>query len=308
MKLAWLLLAAVPAWGHVMSMSSGDLTVKGARAHYLLRMPLYEITHVSNPDQTLLEHIRFIGARMVKRECHADTAGGSYLCSADYEWPAPVERIDVECTFHSVTVPNHVHLLRAEMGGKRDEAIFDLSFTRATLRFRPPTKAEIAITQGGAGIVLALGGAVQVLFLAALVLAARSRRELLALAGMFLAGQIACVLIMPHTTWQPAAQFVEAAAALTVAYLAVEILLLPEAGARWAIAGALGAFHGLYFHLFLQTTGYSAPLVLTGSVLAEASALSLLALLRARVRRWTRYFAGALLAFGLVWFGLRLRG
>ena len=308
MKLAWLLLAAVPAWGHVMSMSSGDLTVEGARAHYLLRMPLYEITHVSNPDQTLLEHIRFIGARMVKHECHADTAGGSYLCSADYEWPAPVERIDVECTFHSVTVPNHVHLLRAEMGGKRDEAIFDLSFTRATLRFRPPTKAEIAITQGGAGIVLALGGAVQVLFLAALVLAARSRRELLALAGMFLAGQIACVLIMPHTTWQPAAQFVEAAAALTVAYLAVEILLLPEAGARWAIAGALGAFHGLYFHLFLQTTGYSAPLVLTGSVLAEASALSLLALLCARVRRWTRYFAGALLAFGLVWFGLRLRG
>ena len=37
------LLAACPAWGHVMSMSSGDLTVTGARAHYELRMPLYEI-------------------------------------------------------------------------------------------------------------------------------------------------------------------------------------------------------------------------------------------------------------------------
>jgi hypothetical protein len=218
-----------------------------------------------------------------------------------------VDRVDVECTFHSVTVPNHVHLLRAEMSGKRDQAIFDLSFTRATLRFRPPTKTEIAITQAGAGFVLALGGAVQVMFLVALVLAARSRRELLALAAMFLAGQIASVLFMPHTAWQPNARFVEAAVALTVAYLAVEILLLPEAGARWIIAGVLGAFHGLYFHLFLQTTEYSTPLVLAGSALAEAGAISVLALLAARARRWTKVFAGALLAFGLVWFGLRLR-
>jgi hypothetical protein len=297
-----MLLAAAPALAHVMSMSSGDLTVDGARAHYELRMPLYEITHVTNPERTLLEHIRFAGARMVRHECHSDTAHDAYLCSADYEWPAPVDRIDAECTFPSITVPNHVHLLRAAMGGKHDQAVFDLTFTRATLRFRPPTMAETAITEGGAGFLRALSGPVQLLFLAALVLAARSHRELFALAAMFIFGQVASVAIVPHTSWQPAAKFVEAASALTIAYLAVEMLLLPKAGSRWLIAGVLGAFHGLYFCLFLQTTQYSAPLVLLGAAIADLLVITLLAFLFRPLRRWERILAAALLLFGLAWF------
>jgi hypothetical protein len=299
-------LAAATADAHVMSMSSGDLTVDGARAHFELRMPLYEITHVPNPEHTLLQHIHFDGARMTKQECHSDSGHDAYLCTADYEWPAPVDRIDVECTFPSVTVPNHVHLLRAEMGGKHDQAVFDLTFPRATLRFRPPTTAEIAITQSGAGFVRALGGSVQLVFLAALALAARSRRELLALASMFVLGQVASVAVTPRLGWQPAAQFVEVAAALTVAYLAVEILLLPKAGSRWMIAGILGAFHGLYFCLFVRTTQYSAALVLAGAAIAEASAVTVFALLLSRVRRWERVLAAGLLVFGVGWFLLRL--
>src|ERR1039458_1818720 len=204
----WLALLAWPVPAHVMSMSSGDLAVDGTRAHFDLRMPLYEVAHVTNPERTLLEHIRFDGARLVRSECRADAAHDTYLCAADYEFAAPVDRLDVECTFTAVTVPNHVHLLRASLGEKRDEAIFDLGFTRATLRFRPPTAAEIAITQAGAGFLRALGGAVQLLFLAALVLAARSRRELLAIAAMFLVGQAASVLSMAHVLWQPAPRLV----------------------------------------------------------------------------------------------------
>jgi hypothetical protein len=295
-------------------MSSSDLTVNGARAHYQLRMPLYEVSPVTAAERTLLDHIKFAGARMVSGTCAASSARALYVCQADYEFAAPVERVDVECTLAAVTVPNHVHLLRAYMDGKRDQALFDISFTHATLRFRPPTPVEIALTQAGAGWMRALGGAVQLLFLAALVLASRTRRELLALAAMFVAGQAAYVLAMPHISWQPAPRFVEAAAALTVAYLAVEILLLPQAGARWAIAGVLGAFHGLFFHLFLQITGYRAGWVLAGAALAEIAAISVLALLFSRGARMARAFrpvqvsASALLVFGLVWFAMRLRG
>jgi hypothetical protein len=295
-------------------MSSGDLTVNGTRAHYELRMPLYEMSHVASPERTLLEHVRFAGARITGSSCAADAQRALYVCQADYQFAAPVDWVDVECTLAAVTVPNHVHLLRAQLDGKQDQALFDISFTRATLRFRPPTAAEIAIAQSGAGWMRALGGAGQLLFLAALVLAARSRRELLALTGTFLAGQVAAVLVLPYTTWQPAPRFVEAAMALTVAYLAVEILLLPHAGSRWAIAGVLGAFHGLYFHLFLQTTGYRAGYVLAGAALAELAALSVLALLFSRVAKAARSFhalevsASALLLFGLVWFTMRLRG
>jgi hypothetical protein len=310
-------LLAVPAFAHVMSMSTGDLKIEDRRAHYELRMPLYEMSHVQGSQQTLFDHIRFSSdgaqAKLIKKDCASDPSQGTYFCAVDYEFPQPVDKLDVECTFHAVTVPNHVHLLRAVNGGKRDQALFDFSFPKATLRFRPPTPAEIAVTEFGSGVMRALGGLVQVLFLASLVLAVRSRKELLALSGMFLAGQVAAALIVPRTAWQPPSRFVEAAAALTLAYFAVEILVLPRAGGRWAIAGLLGAFHGLYFLLFLQSTGYAPGYVLSGAAFAELALIALFALIFSRIGRLgaalrpVQVSASALLVIGMVWFFLRLR-
>jgi len=310
-------LVAVPVFAHVMSMSTGDLTIDGRRAHYELRMPLYEMSHVANAEQTLLDHIRFSSAggaaRLIQKNCVENQAQVTYFCTADYEFSQDVDKLDVECTFHSVTVPNHVHLLRAVMGERRDQAIFDFSFPKATLRFRPPTRMEIAITESAAGVMRAIGSIVPVLFLASLVLAARSRTELVAIAGMFIAGQIASALIVARTNWKPAPRFVEAATALTLAYLAVEILLLPGARGRWAIAGLLGAFHGLYFLLFLQSTGYSPGFVLPGAAVAQVGLIVLFALIFSRIRRFAaalrpvQVSASALLVAGMVWFFLRLR-
>lgn len=315
-RLAIALLVSPALLAHMMSISSGDASVKGNRLHYELRMPLYEIAHVKDPERSLFEQIHFFSggqeARLLDKVCREDAANGSYMCIADYEFAAPVDRLEVACTFHSVTVPNHVHLLRAEKEGKRDQAIFDFSFSKATLRFDPPGAVEIAVTQAGAGFLRALGGLVQILFLASLVLAARTRRELLALAGMFLAGQIAGAVLVPRTGWQPAPRFVEAAAALTIAYLAVEILLLPRAGWRWLIAGFLGVFHGLYFALFLQTAGYGAAYVLSGASVGDLLLIAMFALLFSRLGRIAaalrplQVSACALLVIGMVWFFLRL--
>jgi hypothetical protein len=314
-RLLLVVLVGLPAYAHVMSMSSGDLTVEGARARYELRMPLYELAHIKDPERSIFQNIHFSAglreARLLDQVC--SSTNSSYVCTADYEFAAPPRSIDVVCTYPAITVPNHVHLLRASMAGKLDEAVFDFSFTRATLRFRPPTPLETAVTQSGAGFVRAWGGPVQLLLLAALVLAGRTRKELLLLAAMFLAGQTASVWLLPHTGWQPAPRFVEAAAALAVAYLAVEILFLPQAGARWLIAAVLGAFHGLYFHLFLRTTGFQSRYVLLGAALAEITALAVLALVFSRIARWARALrpvqvsASALLAFGVIWFFLRLQ-
>src|SRR5260370_4686188 len=262
-----LAVAAIPLSAHVMSMSTGEVTVQGSRAHYELRMPVYEIADLKNPEPVLFEHIHFStagqSARLTQRACHADMSQGSYICSAEYEFPIPVDRLDVACTFYQVTVPNHVHLLRAQKDGKSNQAIFDFSFSKAQIRFDPPTAVETFLTQTGAGFVRALGGMVPILFLATLALAARSRRELAAVVGMFLLGQIAAAVIVPKTNWDPAPRFVEAATALTIAYMAVEILALPTAGKRWLIAGALGVFHGLSFALFFRTTAFHPPYVLT---------------------------------------------
>lgn len=308
------LLAAAAAQAHVVSMSSGDIRITGTRAHYELRMPLYEITHVQDPERALVAHIRFGGATLTASACHPDPARDAYLCSADYSFAAPVEKLDVECSFPAITVPNHVHMLRAELDGKQDQAIFDSAFPRATLLFRPPTAVEIAVTQSAAGFTRALGGAVPVLLLAALVLAARRRRELAAITGMFVAAECAAAGVAARMLWQPAPRFVEAAMALALAYLAVEILLLPEAGARWAVAGLLGAFQGLYFDLFIVNTGYRCELVLAGAVAAQIGVLAILALVFSRIGRVAKALrpvqvsAAGLLVFGMAWFFLRLRG
>jgi len=108
-------------------------------------------------------------------------------------------------------------------------------------------------------------------------------------------------------------RFVEAAAGLTIAYLAVEILVLPKAGMRWLIVAVLGAFHGLYFELFLRTTGYRALYVLTGAVFAEIALIAICALLFSCLGRLLAALkpvpvcASALLITGMAWFFLRLR-
>lgn len=294
----------------MMSMSTGDAIVNGNHVEYTLRMPLYEVAHTEHPETALFQHIHFTSAghaaRTETRECHPDAPHDTFLCAAYYEFPAPVDSLEIECTFYAVTVPNHVHLLRADKNGKPDQAIFDYTFTHANLLFRPPTAFETAIRQGAAGAVRSVSGAIQILFLISLALAVRSRGELAALTAMFIAGQIAGALL----NWLPPPRFVESAAALTIAYLAVEILFLPEAGLRWLIAGCLGIFHGLYFALFLRDSGYRPAWILSGAALTEIAFIALAGLLALRAVRgfYRKASAALLLAVGLGWFFLRLAG
>ena len=310
--LSGLLLPALLS-AHMVSMSTGEFHIDGAAAHYELRIPTYESAHVQNPDRAFFEHIRFTGgggeAKFVKGSCGDQQ--GTYICNADYLFPSPPDSISVECTFASITVPNHVHMLRAFKGDKSDQAVFDLSFTSADVRFRPPTATELAMREIGAGFLRALEGAAPLLFLVALVLAARSTRELLAITGALIAGQVIALAIAPRFATSLTPRFVEAAAALTVAYLALEIVLLPKSGNRWLVVGVLGLFHGAYFSLFLRDSGYHAPAFFTGVVVAQALAVTLFGLLLRRVLALSKAVpvaATILLCTGLGWFMVQVWG
>src|SRR5690349_11568222 len=104
MKRLFWILGFSPAMllAHMMSMSTGDVTVTGDHAHYELRMPLYEIGHVQGAERSLFEHIRFssggVEGRVTDRSCRENPAEGTFQCSADYQFPAPVDKLDVECT------------------------------------------------------------------------------------------------------------------------------------------------------------------------------------------------------------------
>jgi len=317
-RLTPLCLCPLTLAAHMISISTGELSIEGRQGRYELRMPLYELEHLKSPERTLLENIRFsssgVQARLLRGSCRDDAAEGTYACEAFYEFREPVEGLEVACGFYLVTVPNHVHLLRATSKDKSDRAVLDFTFRRAKLNFNPPSAFETALEQSLAGALRAAGGAAPVLMLAALVLAARSRRELVTLSAAFLAGEIASSLIVPATSWQPEPRFVEAAAALTIAYLAGEILLLPEAGRRWLVTGVLGVFHGLYFALLLESAGYGPGYVLAGVAASQLVLLALFAFaiprLNRALARWrpVQVSACGLLAVGMVWFLLRIRG
>ena len=299
----WALLWTVPLYAHAISMSNGDLRIQGNHASFQLRMPTYEITHLQDPPRQLFESFRFSSdghdAKLISNTCHHSPADGMLVCDGTYEFPAPVQTLDVECRLARITVPNHVHLLRASRDGKTDQAMFDVSFENASLRFRPPTPLETAINEIFAGALRAATAVAGLLFMFALALASRSWKELGMLTAAFLLGEsIACQI-----NWNPSPRFIEAAMGLTVAYLAVEILLLPTAGHRWAVAGVLGIFHGMYFALFIRSSEYRAAYVMTGVVVAELSLILILWLLTRRAIRVQRYAAMLLIGVGMVWFG-----
>ena len=311
----WLLVSALPLSAHMVSMSTGDLKVEGDRAHFELRIPMYEVAHVREPEHTLLDHIRFESGgawgKPSNQACRQEQ--DTYVCTADYQFPAPVETLQVECTLASVTVPNHVHLLRAYRGDKTDQAVFDLSYTQADIRFRPPTAFETATREISAGFMRAAGGLAPLLFLAALVLAARSRHELVLLTASFIAAEAVACAIAPRITLSLSPRFIEAAAALTIAYLAFEIILLPQSTMRWLVVAVLGLFHGTYFAAFLAESGYHMGTFFSGVAICELLLVTLFAFILGRLMRVTflrhavPVAASLLLAVGVAWFFLRLR-
>ena len=292
----WLALLALPLSAHVMSMSSGEASVSGNRVDYILRIPYYEVEPIPHPEKALLEHISFSGGRLQNQKCFRE--GESYVCLAEYLFSKPVETLDVTCTLYAVTVLNHVHSLHATRNGKEDRAFFDYTFTNATLRFRPPTAFETALQRMTEGAMRGVGGAFQLLFLLTLAMAARTRNELLAVLAAYVAGVVAGVFV----PWHPPERFAECAAAVGIAYLAVEILFVPQGAMRWWIGALLGVFQGLYLTLF---TGLEIPYFLTGAALASTGICAIAGLLMVkRLPRWAAYVP---LVASLVWFVTLLR-
>ena len=309
MKLWLYLMLPGAVLAHMVSMSTGEVKVEGNRAIYELRMPAYEAAHTPDPGRILLEHIHFRSAgvegRLSAKQCGLQQ--DTLVCTATYEFPQPVDRLDVDCTYATVTVPNHVHLLRAYREGKSDQAVFDLSFTTAELRFHPPAAWEVFFRESGSGFLRALGGLAPLLFLIALALAARSGRELAVLAGSLVIGEAVACVLAPRFTLTLSPRFIEAAAALTVAYLAFEIVLLPRSGQRWLVVGVLGLFQGAYFSLFLTSTGYPVISFLSGVIAGEALTLAALYFaLTKRLHRAVPAVASILLTISLVWFLMRV--
>ena len=303
---------AIPGSAHVLSVSQGKLRLAGQAVQYELRMPLTEIPEGDNPQATLLAAFAVFAdgqaGTLAEQACREEAGQGLYICEAEYRFAAPPAKVSVRCDFPAVTVPHHMHILLSGEGDSARQTVFDITSRESDIRFIPPTPGEIVATNLGAGARKAITSPELLLFLVALALAARARREFFVCAGAFLCFQAAVAAAAGILGWIPPTRFLEAAAALTVAYLASEILFLPDAKYRWVVCGSMGCFHGLFLAAFLAATGMKAPYFLSGAISTEALIVTAAGAIRLRVvtRRAEQLTAILLLVVGLAWFGLRL--
>jgi hypothetical protein len=280
-------------------MSTGELHMDGPTATFELRIPMYEVPKVEDPAKALLDRIHLGDGHRTRASCRDED--GTYVCQAEYEFPGlHPNALDIECDLFQVTVPNHVHLLTAVQGPNSDQLVFDRNFTEGEARFHPPSRAEVIVRETTRGAGRTFQNLAGLLFLAALALAARWKGEAVLLAGVFLAAGWLARIIGPRIPLAFTARFFEAALALTVAYLAVEILLLPEGRMRWLIVAILGLFHGLSLAAF-------PPLYQAGASVAQAVVVAPLAVGALKMpKAMIRPAAILLLAAALAWFGLRV--
>jgi hypothetical protein len=285
-------LLAVPVWAHVVSMSTGELRVDGPLADYELRIPMIEIAQMADPS-SILNYIHFDGGHRTSAKCADED--GTYVCHASYEFENLVpDRLGVECRFFEATVPNHVHWLHATRGKNSDQEVFDQAFPRSELRFRPPSRTEIFWRQFGLGFARAATNWIGLLFLVGLAIS--SPRAVLP----FLIGEAAAILIGPRVPWPLAPRFLESAMALTVAYLAVEILMAADTRHFTWIVAVLGVFHGLF------VAGFPLPYSVGVGIWQIAAVAALGFGARYLSVFWRRGIAWGLLAAGLGGFALRV--
>ncbi len=306
--------AALSAHAHVMSMSQGTLLLDGEFVRYELRMPLLETPQDEHRDRILLGAFQVragdVDGTVVETSCREDRAQGLYVCRAGYRFTEPPDSVTVRCEFPSVIVPHHVHILRSGEGESARQTVFDITVREAEIRFVPPTPMEVAATAVGAGARRALTSPELLLFLLALCLAGRTRREFLACGGAFLVAQALLSVSGQIIGWNLSMDFLEAAAALTVAYLASEVLFLPEATRRWLVCGALGCIHGLFLGSYLGAAAMHPGLFLPGALGTEAILAGGIGAARLKFanRRAEQLLGLLLLVTGLGWFGLRMLG
>ena len=313
LRLALLLsFAAGSLTAHSMSMSNGELALHGDEAVLSIRVPDYEVQQLPDAQQALLDAftLRADGQEIERTAggCTPNEAEGSYDCVSRFAWPQGAAAIEVECDLPDAVAPNHVHVLRAVSPEGAEQQVFDYATRRRTFRFRPMGAVERIASELKAGAARILLGPAQMLFLFALVVASRGRRELVQMTAAFLATLAAAAVAILVMGWQPPPGFAEAAGALTVAYLAVETLTLPEAGGRWLVAAGMGAFHGLYFGVFLQQASMSPAFVLLGALTMSVVVLALLYRFVSKLSAdfgkplFRNVCAGALCLIGVGWF------
>jgi HupE / UreJ protein len=307
-------LLAGPAAAHTRSQSFSSWTIDGTRATVVARLPLLTLAPLVEPgaEDTAALAAR-IGAYATERltlragdlPCTLAAAPTVLRPAADrfaVEWrlECPVARpLTLATTLLLDVTPSHLHFARVQVdGGPVLERVLSLHESRW------PVVAAIAGTEeGGSGIVayLRLGvahiasGLDHLAFLLALLLLARSWREVAVVVTGFTAGHSLTLALAALGWLRPEGRTVEALIGLSIAVVAAENVAVVTARSRAVGLVAAGALAALGVARLRGVGGVSA-VSLGGLALFVACYFELVA----RVARPVRLRAVVALLFGLV--------
>lgn len=270
---------------HVISMSTGALTVEGLKAHYSMRVPLYELQHVPEPSRMLPDAISLANANRISAECK--TRESNMECVMEYVYAAPPGEVRVQCKLSRVTVPNHVHVLHARRENNSDQAVFDSTMEQAVLRFRDAGPIESAIRARPALLI----GAFAVL--ATLVMLVSGWGSAVAAPAGYAASLGLSFFFAP--------QFAEAVLALSIAYAAFETAFLPAGRWKWVLASVVSAALGLMIGPMLS--GARPRAIIGLAVIGPGVAAGLILARRTKPRKWMSY---VLIVAGVSWFTMTM--
>jgi hypothetical protein len=332
------LLAVVPAAAHQQGVSYSGVTVEGGRVEFDLALSLHDLTADVDGDGVISDdEIRSRAPRLKRLFDRAlGVAAGAAVCPLAFEdfTRAPNElvvfhlsgpcpdalplRIAVRPAMLSTVEAYNLAKIRA--GGVVTEHVFRGTDTEVVIA-GPPSVAATFARFFVLGVEHIATGYDHVLFLVALLLAGGGFRALVAIVTAFTVAHSITLSLAVLDVVQLPTRLVETVIALSIAWVALENIVLDRVHGRWRVTFAFGLVHGFGFasilrEMHLPRTGLATSLC-AFNLGVEAGQLAVVLvsypLVRAvqrspHRRRWIVVASGTILVLALFWFVERAFG
>lgn len=273
-----IVLLAAAAWGHPLSVSYSRFAVDGQVLNAVYRLPMddmdlllqldadldgtisdSELASASDGlDSYVREHTRIevngleLQPELQQVSSWHDNADFPYVSiAARYVATEPIERLDIGVSVLTDLYPDHRNLAEVRAGGKLDEYVFQHG-NRWSGKVGQSGWWQTVREFTRLGIEHIFTGYDHLMFLLGLLLVGRGLRDLFTIVTAFTVAHSVTLALAGLGIVHPTVWVVEAAIALSIAYVGLENLVVRTFRHRWLIAGAFGLVHGFGFAAMLQ--------------------------------------------------------
>lgn len=249
-----------------------------------------------------------------------DQEGFPYL-EVQLSYPSPsgsLQSVTVMASLLTDLYPAHRTLAEIQVGERRTEFVFQHG-NRVAVTGLASSRWTNAISFVRLGFEHILTGYDHILFLLGLLLVARRLRQLAAIVTSFTVAHSLTLSLATLGILEPAMWTIEAAIALSIAYVGVENLLSKDTRHRWKIAFVFGLVHGFGFagilrEMELPRSSLAGSLLMfnIGVEIGQLLIVTMMFPILRLVQRTTygpmvtRYGSLAVIVMGLYWFCQRV--